>query len=142
MSKSNACETSLLALIYNATPWANLADNTATSPATSIYVAAHTADPGEAGNASTSEATYTSYARVAVVRSSSGWTVSNGTVVPVANIDFPACTGGTNTLTHFSTTPLSSGASAIIHSGTITPNISVSTGVTPRLTTATSITED
>lgn len=142
MSKSNACETSILALIYNATPWTSIADNTATSPATSIYVAMHTADPGEAGNASTSEIAYTSYARVAVARNSGGWTVSAGTVVPVANIDFPACTGGSGTGTHFSTTTAASGTSAIIHSGTITPNISVSTGVTPRLTTATAISED
>ncbi len=142
MSKSNSTENAFLSLVYNATPWANIADNAATSPVTNIYITLNSASPGEAGNASTSEVAYTGYARVPVARTSGGWTVSNGVVVPVANIDFPTCTGGTATATHFTTTTAVSGASAIIHYGTITPSISISTSVLPRLTTATSIAED
>jgi hypothetical protein len=142
MSKSNAFENSLLKLIFNATAIANLADNAASSPLTSLYVSLHTADPGEAGDQSTSEATYTSYARVAVLRTSGGWTVTNNSVSPVANIDFPNCTGGTNTITYFGVGTASSGAGVLYYSGTVSPSISVSSGVTPRLTTASTITED
>lgn len=142
MSKSNAFETDLLELIFNATAIANLADNAASSPLTNLYVALHTADPGEAGTQETSECAYTSYARVAVARSGSGWTVSGNQVVPAAEIAFPAATGGTETATHFSIGVAASGASAILYKGAISPNISISTGVTPKLTTATAITED
>jgi hypothetical protein len=142
MSKSNAFENSLLKLIFNATAIANLADNAASSPLTSLYVSLHTADPGEAGDQSTSEATYTSYARVAVLRTSGGWTVTNNSVSPVANIDFANCTGGTNTITYFGVGTASSGAGVLYYSGTVSPSISVSSGVTPRLTTASTITED
>jgi len=142
MSKSNAFENSLLKLIFNATAIANLADNAASSPLTNLYVSLHTADPGEAGDQSTSEATYTSYARVAVLRTSGGWTVTNNSVSPVANIDFPNCTGGTNTITYFGVGTASTGAGVLYYSGTVTPSISVSSGVTPRLTTASTITED
>ena len=142
MSKSNAFENSLLKLIFNATAIANLADNAATSPLTNLYVSLHTADPGEAGDQSTSEATYTGYARVAVARTTGGWTVTNNSVSPVANIDFPNCTGGTNTITYFGVGTASSGAGVLYYSGTVSPSISVSSGVTPRLTTASTITED
>ena len=120
MSKSNAFENSLLKLIFNATAIANLADNAASSPLTSLYVSLHTADPGEAGDQSTSEATYTSYARVAVLRTSGGWTVTNNSVSPVANIDFPNCTGGTNTITYFGVGTAASGAGVLYYSGTVT----------------------
>jgi hypothetical protein len=142
MSKSNAFENSLLKLIFNATAIANLADNAASSPLTNLYVSLHTADPGEAGDQSTSEATYTSYARVAVLRTSGGWTVTNNSVSPVANIDFANCTAGTNTITYFGVGTAASGAGVLYYSGTVSPSISVSSGVTPRLTTASTITED
>lgn len=145
MSKGDTFESDLLKLIFNATAIANIADNAATSPLTNLFVALHTADPGETGNQSTNEATYTSYARVSVARTTGGWAVSGTaptTVNPVAAITFPACTGGTNTITHFSVGVATSGATKLLYSGTVTPNISVSTGVTPQLTTATAITED
>lgn len=142
MSKSNAFETDLLELIFNGTAIANIADNAGTSPLTNLFVALHTADPGEAGTQATSECAYTSYARVSVARSGSGWTVSGNSVSPAAEISFPAATGGTETATHFSVGVASSGATAILYSGTVTPNIAISSGVTPKLTTATAITED
>jgi hypothetical protein len=142
MSKSNAFENSLLRLIFNATAIANLADNASASPLTNLFVSLHSADPGEAGNQSTSEATYTSYARVALARTSGGWTVTANSVSPVANIDFPAATGGTETLSYFGVGTASTGSGVLYYSGTITPNIAVSSGVIPRLTTASTITEE
>lgn len=142
MSKGNTFENDWLKLVFNATAIANIADNAASSPLTNLYVSLHTADPGEAGSQTTSESAYTSYARVAVARSGSGWTVTNNSVSPAANIDFPAATGGTETVTHFAIGTASSGAGKLLYSGTVTPNIAVSSGVTPRLTTSSTITED
>lgn len=142
MSKSNSLENSLLLLLFNATPISNIADNAASSPLTNLYASLHTADPGEAGSQTTNETSYTSYARVAVARSGSGWTVTANSVSPAANIDFPQCTGGTATITHFGIGTASSGAGVLLYKGTVSPNISVSTGVTPRLTTSSTITED
>ena len=142
MSMSNTTETAVLALIFNATGWANYADNAASSPQTNVDCALHTADPGDTGTMTTSEAGYTSYARVSVARTSGGWTVGTGTVSPVANIDFPAGTGGSGTVTHFSTGKTGGGATAILFSGTVSPNIVTGSGVTPRLTTSTTITLD
>ena len=140
MSKSNAFETDMLELWFNATAIANLADNAATAPATTITVALHTASPGEGGNMSTNEATYTSYARQTVARTSGGWSISGDTASPVADIDFPEATGGSETITHFS---VGTGvANNMLYYGTVTPNIVVTAGVTPRLTMASTITED
>lgn len=142
MSKGDTFENDWLKLIFNATAIANIADNAATSPLTNIFVALHTADPGESGTQATSEATYTGYARVSVARTSGGWTVSANSVSPVANIDFPICTAGSNTITFWSVGVASSGATKLLYSGAVSPSISVSNGVTPRLTTASTITED
>lgn len=144
MSKSSAFESDLLKLLFNATPIANVADNAATSPFTQLAIALHTADPGAAGNQTTSEATYTSYARVNVNRTSGGWTISGANptqAAPVAAITFPACTGGSSTVTHFSVGATGGGATKIFYSGTVTPNLAVTSGVTPQLTTATVCTE-
>jgi hypothetical protein len=141
-SKGNTFENDLLKLIFNATAIANIADNAASSPLTNIQYGLATADPGEAGDETTNETTYTSYARTAVARTSGGHTVTTNSVSPVANIDFPSCTGGTATITHGHAGTASSGAGKILYKGTVTPNISVSSGVIPRLTTASTITED
>lgn len=142
MSMGDTSETAVLALIFNATAWANYADNAASTPQTQIALGLHTADPGDSGTMSTSETTYTSYARAAVNRNSGGWTVTGGSVSPVANIDFAAGTGGSGTVTHFTTGKTGGGAAAILVSGTVTPNIVTGNGVTPRLNTSTAITID
>lgn len=142
MSKSNTFESDVLKLIFNATAIANIADNAASSPLTNLSVALHTADPGEAGTQTTSEAAYTSYARVSVARTTGGWTETSGSVSPVATIAFPAGTGGSGTVTHFSVGPTGGGATKIFYSGTVTANIVTGSGITPQLTTASTITED
>lgn len=142
MSKSNTFENDLLGLIFNGDAIANLADNAGTSPLTELYVSLHTADPGEAGDQTTNECAYTSYARVAVARTSGGWTITDNSVSPAANIDFPAAIGGTETATHVAIGTASTGTGKILYSGAITPNISISTGVTPRIGTGSTITED
>ena len=143
MSNGNTFENDLLKLIFNATAIANMADNAASSPLANLYVSLHTADPGEAGDQTTNEISYTGYGRVAVARTTGGWTVTNNSVSPVANIDFGQMTAGAGgTVTHWAVGTLSSGAGKVLYKGTVTPNIVVSNGVTPRLTTASAVTED
>lgn len=146
MSKSNTFENELLLHIFNNADIANIGDAAGLQnsvAAGSLYLALHTADPGEAGTAATSEIAYTSYARQAVARSSAGFTVSGATVTLTANVDFPEKTGGSNsTVTHFSVVKELSGASVILYSGAVTPNITIQDGIIPRLKAATSITED
>ena len=140
MSKTNAFENDLLELIFNGTAIADIAENDATSPATTLTVSLHTASPGEAGNMATNEATYTSYTRVTVSRSAGGWTVTGNSVSPTSNIDFPTATGGAETITHVG---IGSGtANDLMYYGALSPTIAVSNGVTPRVTTASTITED
>ena len=110
MSMGDTFENDILKLIFNATAIANIADNAAASPLANLFVALHTADPGEAGNQSTSEIAYTSYGRATVARTSGGWTVSGSTVNPTANITFAAGTGGSGTATHASIGVAVSGA--------------------------------
>lgn len=142
MSKGDTFENDLLRLIFNATAIANIADNAAASPLTQLFVSLHTADPGEAGSQTTSEVAYTGYARVGVNRNTGGFTVTANSVSPAANIDFGACTAGTATATHFAIGTASTGAGKVLYKGAISPTIAISTGVTPRLTTASAITED
>jgi len=134
MSASNDFETDLLLLVFNNTDIANIGDaaglqNSAT--AGSLYVALHTADPGEAGKQNTSETSYTGYTRVAVARSGAGWTVSNPTVSNAAAVTFGLCTAGTPTLTYFSIGYESAGATKMICSGALTASLAVSPGITP-----------
>lgn len=132
--KSDAYESDFLKLTFQATAIANIADNAASSPLTSLFVALHTADPLEAGDQTASEATYTSYARVAVARTSGGWTLSGTAPTQVANaaaINFPACTGSSSTVTHFSIGVATSGASKTLYAGLLTSSLAISTGITP-----------
>lgn len=142
MSKSDTFENDLLKLIFNAAAIAAIADNAASSPLTNLYVSLHTADPGESGNQSTSEVAYTSYARVAVARTSGGWTVVGNSVSPAAIISFPQGTGGSGTAGYFAIGTASSGTGKILYSGAISPTITCGNGVTPQLSTATVVTED
>lgn len=144
MSFSNAAEDAILALIFNATTWANYAINATSSPETNIVAALHTADPADAGTMSTSESAYTNYARQNIARTTGGFTApSGGSTNLVANCDYPASGASGTSITHGSFGKSGGGASAIIVSGTITPNISIPTaGVIPRLTTASAVTLD
>lgn len=145
MSIGDTTEDAILNLVFRAVNWSLYADNTATTPQTNIGISLHTADPGDTGTATTSEIAYTSYTRVNVARTTGGWSASSGgSVSPAANIDFPAGTGGSGTATHFMTAASNAtpptGAQVQLWSGTVTPNIVCGSGVTPRLTTATTIT--
>lgn len=139
--KTTAYDTSLLALLLNATPIANVADNAASTPLTSLYLSLHTASPGVSGNQTTNEAAYTSYARTAINRNSSGFTVASGVATLTSAVNFPTATGGSETETYAGVGSASSGAGVLYYFGPLSPTIAVSNGVTPQLTTGTTITE-
>jgi hypothetical protein len=136
---SDALENAFMLLFFNATAWANVADNAAASPIANWQLSLHTASPGDAGSQTTSEIAYTSYARKSVARTSGGFTVTGGQAVLAANQDFVAGTGGSGTAAHFGLGTASSGAGILELYGAITPSIVTGDGVTPRLTTATAI---
>lgn len=150
MSKSDAFENDVVALIFNNTNAANIGDATGlrgSVTAGSLFLSLHTADPGEAGTQSTNEVTvaaYGQYARQAVARSSAGFTVAGNSVTLTANVDFPQMTSGTGgaVATHFGIGVASSGATRLLYKGPISPTITINNGTIPRLTTGTTITED
>jgi hypothetical protein len=103
MSMTNDAEEDLLDLIFLNTDWANIGDagglqNSAT--AGSFYISLLEADPTDTGSV-TSESTYTDYARVAVARSSGGFSRTGSTISNTALVAFPPSTGGSSTVTHF-----------------------------------------
>ena len=131
MSKGNTSENDYLKLVYNATPIANVADNASVSPLTNLYLALHTADPGEAGDQTTSEASFTNYVRKAVARTSGGWTVTTNQVTNAADVAFDeAGAGAAQTVTHWSCGVASGGASKILHRGVIGTDKGVGVGAT------------
>ena len=134
MSKGNTTENDLLSKIFTATALS-------LDAATQLDIHLHTADPGEAGLTTTSEATYTSYALVTVNRNTGDWTVVTGSCTNDNLIQFPQCTGGTNTITHVSISPNAS--TQILYSGALNSSLSVSNGIQPQFAaSALTITED
>lgn len=135
MSKSNAWETALLNLVFNNTDAANIGDATGlrgSSTAGSLYVSLHTGDPGEAGNQTTNECAYTSYARVAVARTSGGWTISGNAVTNAALVQFPQCTGGSETATYFGIGTASSSTGVLLYKGALSASLAISSGIQPQ----------
>lgn len=134
MSKSNDLENQIVALIFNGTalPWANA----------NLFVALHTADPGEAGTQPTSEAAYTGYARIAVSRDGAGWTVSGNQASNTAEVTFPECTGAPESITHVSVGLVVAGAGQILYKGALTAPLAVSNLITPRFPAGTLILQE
>lgn len=134
MSATNVFENGLLSLIFENANYANVGDATGlrgSSTAGVFYISLHTANPNETGTQTTSEAAYTSYARVSVARSTAGWTVASGVCDNDAAITFPAATGGSESETHFGVGSDSSGVGNLFLWGALTASLSVSSGITP-----------
>lgn len=124
MSKSNTTENDILKMVLQGT-------DPSWRAGASQYLALYTADPGEAGTAITSEATYTSYARVAVTKATA-WTDGGSSFSNAALVQFPKCTGGTNDITHFGIVTTASGAGQLLYSGSLSSTLSVSNNIQPQ----------
>jgi hypothetical protein len=142
MSWTNTSAGDYLALVLNAVAIANIADNAASGPLTVMYISLHTSSPGASGNQTTNEAAYTSYTRISIARSSGSpaWTVTGNSASPNATIVFPTATGGSETETYLGVGTAGSGAGKLMWFGTLSPNVAVSNGVQPQLTTSTTVT--
>lgn len=124
MSFSNDTETDLLTYIFDTTApsWAGNAN---------FWVALHTADPGEAGTAVTSEAAYGSYARVSVSRTT-GFTITGNQVENAALVQFPQSSSEGSAVTYWSVVTTSAGAGQVIIRGALSSAVPTSTGIQPQ----------
>lgn len=135
MSKSNTTENDVVKFMFNNVAMPSYGSN--------LYLALHTADPGEGGDQTTSECTYTSYNRIAVSRDAAGFTVSGNLSSNTALVQFPTATGGSETITHVSIGTASSGAGQILYSGALNSSRAVSNGGQPQFAAGSlQITED
>lgn len=132
MPKSTTFSNDLALLIFNATAIANIADNAASSPLTNLYISLHTSTPGIGGSQTTNETAYTNYARIAVVRSGSGWTVSGGVAQNAALIQFAQCGVTGATVTHVAIGTAVSGTGKVLYAGALNSSLSVSSGIQPQ----------
>jgi len=110
---------------------------TGTSPAwasATTYLRLYSSDPGEAGTATTNEISYTGYDGVVMAKPAS-WSVSGNTRSNAALVQFPLCTGGTATATHFGECSTQNGAGQLIVSGALTASLSISNGIQPQFNT-------
>ncbi len=135
MSKSNVWENGLLLLTYNNVSFTLLGDASGilqSASAGSLYVSLHSSDPGEAGDQTTNEIVYTSYARVAVARTAGGWTVTANAVENTAEVAFPAATGGSDTATHIGIGTSITGTGKLLYSGALTASLAISAPRQPK----------
>ena len=139
MSLGSTFANDLAKLILNATAITGIARDAA-SPLTDYYLSLHTANP-VAGDQTTSEIAFTGYARVAVERTGDGWIVTANVASPAADIVFAAMTGGAGgTVTYLGIGTDVSGAGKLLLCGAVTPTLAVTTGITPRIDTDTTLT--
>ena len=133
MPKSTSASNSILALIFNATAWADIAENDSSSPATNLYLSLHTADPGVGGSQETNETSYTNYVRIAIARTTGGWDApSGGATANAALAQFAQCGASGATLTHVAIGTASSGAGLVLYAGALTSSLAVANGIQPQ----------
>lgn len=124
----------LIKLLLTGVNIANIADNAASAPLTSLYIALHTGDPGAGGAQNTNEVSYTGYARVAVARTGSAWSITNNVANPAARIEFGEMTAGVaSQATWMSIGTSASGAGKVLLRGLLSPAIAIALGVIPAI---------
>ncbi len=133
MPKSTATCNSILALIFNATAWADIAQNDGSGPLTDLYLSLHTATPGVGNNQTTNETAYTNYVRIAVERTTSGWDVpASGATANAALAQFAQCGVTGATITHAAIGTAASGAGTVLYAGALSSSLAVANGIQPQ----------
>jgi hypothetical protein len=133
MPKSTDTCNKVLALIFNATAWADIAENDTSSPLANLYLSLHTADPGVGNNQTTNETSYTNYARIAIVRTTSGWDIpALGATANAALAQFAQCGASGATLTHVAIGTAASGAGTVLYAGALSSSLVVANGIQPQ----------
>ncbi len=133
MPATDTLEDEILNLLFLNDDFDNIGDAAGIQGSTAagnLELSLHTGTLGDTSNQNTTEAAYTSYARVDVARSGAQWTVTSGTVTNDATISFPAATGGSETETDFGI-----GSDIVANElwiyGALTSSLAVSSGITP-----------
>ncbi len=143
MSKSNLCETATLKLILQNIAFANVGDTGGLLPSAApgnLYLALYTSDPTDADTGS--EATFGAYARQAIVRSASGFTVTGDVGSNAALIAFAEATSGSDNITFIAIHTAVTGGDMLFHGAMGTARL-VDTGTTLEFAIdAITITED
>jgi fermentation-respiration switch protein FrsA (DUF1100 family) len=112
------------------------------SPLTNLFMSLHTADPGVGGTQSTNEVTYTGYARVAIPRTTAGWSVTGEVASLLANAVFPTCTAAPGSAATFiGIGQSSSGTGELMYSGALSSNLNIAIGAAPIVASGSTITE-
>jgi hypothetical protein len=129
MSKANPLETAVLELILENNTNNILGSNAsglrlaAAGSLTNLYIGLYTADPGETSRQTTNEASYGSYARVALSRADATWTIGTGAANPgqalnAAVISFPTRTNaGSQTVSHWGIGTAQTSTGEMLYSG-------------------------
>lgn len=131
MSATNIFETDLLGLIFQKTIPTYLGTLSGTGDA-SYYLALFTADPTETGSLA-NEATYGDYARIAVVRTAGGWTVSGNQASNTALVQFVKSTLTASDVTYVGVCSGGTiGAGTILISLQLTTPTPTTTGIQPQ----------
>jgi hypothetical protein len=144
--KTDTWENGLLLLLFNNTTFAPVGSDGlrgSTTPG-SLYMSLHVTDPGDAGNQTTGEVTYTPYVRKAIARSSAGFVVTANSVSPASDQDFDQCTASPGTtINYFGIGTAASGTGTLLYkSVAFSTPITMAVGVIPRIKAASTITED
>lgn len=136
MPATDVLEDELLDLIFLNAAFDNIGDTTGITGSTTpgnFEASLHTATLTDTAIQTTSEAAYTSYARVdaaSTARAGSAWTVTTGTVSNDIAISFPTATGGSETETDFGLGSDVAATELWIY-GALTASLNVSNGITP-----------
>lgn len=132
-SKKDTFENALLLLLFQNAALANIGNAGGLQPSSaagSFYVALYSAAPSD--SAAGTEITYTGYARVAVARTSGGWTVTGNQASNAAAVTFGACTAGSVTATHFAICKAGTrDVDDAIYWADLTASLAISAGITP-----------
>jgi hypothetical protein len=124
----------LCALIFENSDWANIGDaagiqNSATTG--SFWFSLHTASPTAAGTQTSSEVTFTGYARVAVARNT-GFTTTSNASTNAAEVLFGECDGTGATVTHIGVGTDETGAGHLVMYAALTESRAVADGIALR----------
>lgn len=134
MPATDVLELELGDLIFLNATFDNIGDATGIQGSTAagnLEISLHTGTLDDTSTQTTTEAAYTSYARVDVARSSAQWTNTAGTIDNDNAIAFPAATGGSET-----ETDVGIGSDVVANElwiyGALTSSLPVSSGITPQ----------
>lgn len=128
MSKGNTTENDIVKFMFNNVAMPSYGSN--------LYLSLHTADPGEGGDQTSNEVSYTgasgNYARIAVSRDAGGWVVTGNESENATLIQFAASNTGPITVTHLGIGTSASGAGQLLASGALAESLVINNLTIPQ----------